>query len=89
MEPRPRRAIEDGSGILTPEHISLICTDPGPVFEWELPPVTHMTWDHQPLIRRVVKWADNISRGKGDRRKNIVNAKLVLGGTMGPAPQNG
>jgi len=63
-------------GILPPEHISLICTDPDPVF----------TWDHRPLIRRVVKWADNISRGKDDRRKSIVEAKLVLGGTIGPVP---
>lgn len=73
-------------GILTPEHISLICTDPDPVFEWDLPAVTHMTWDYRPMIRRVVRWANNISRGKDDRRKSVVEAKLVLGGTIGQVP---
>lgn len=75
-------------GILSPKHVSLICGDPDPVFEWDLPAVTHMTWDYRPMIRRVVRWADNISRGKDDCRKSVVEAKLVLGGTMGPAPKS-
>ena len=74
-------------GILSPKHVSLICGDPDPVFEWDLPAVTHITWDYRPMIRRVVRWADNISRGKDDRRKSVVEAKLVLGGTMGPVPK--
>lgn len=74
-------------GLLAPEHVSLICTDPDPVFEWDFPAVTHMAWDYRPLIRRVVKWADNISRGKDDRRKSVVRARLVPGGTLGPAPK--
>lgn len=76
-------------GILAPEHVSLVCCDPDPVFDWDIPAVTHMTWDHQPLIRRVVKWADNISRGKADHRKSSVPARLVLGGTIGPVPKYG
>ena len=74
-------------GILAPEHVSLVSLDPDPVFDWDIPAVTHMTWDHQPLIRRVVKWADNISRGKNDHRKSSVPARLVPGGTVGPAPE--
>ncbi len=73
-------------GILVPDHVSLICTDPDPTFMWCLPAVTHMDWDSRPLIRRVVKWVDNISKGKDDRRKTSTKAKLILGGTMGPVP---
>jgi hypothetical protein len=47
---------------------------------------THITWDCNPIINRVVKWADNISRGKDDRRKTSSKARLVLGGTIGPVP---
>jgi len=73
-------------GILAPKHVSLVCSDPEPIFGWDAPSVTHITWDHSPLIRRVVKWANNIGRGKDDRRKSTVKAKLVTGGTIGPLP---
>lgn len=73
-------------GILAPEHVSLVCTDPEPVFDWDIPAVTHIVWDHVPLIRRVVKWANNIGRGKDDRRKSTVKATLATGGTIGPPP---
>jgi hypothetical protein len=73
-------------GILSPEHVSLVCSDPEPVFAWDIPAVTHIAWDHHALIRRVVKWANNIGRGKDDRRKNTVKATLEIGGTIGPPP---
>lgn len=73
--------------IIVPDQISLICTDPDPSFEWCLPTVTHMDWDSRAMIQRVFKWADNISRGKDDRRKTSQKAHLVTGGTIGPAPE--
>jgi DNA-binding transcriptional regulator YhcF (GntR family) len=73
-------------GILAPEHVSLVCSDPDPIFAWDIPAVTHIAWDHYPLVSRVVKWANNIGRGKDDRRKNSIKAKLITGGTIGPAP---
>lgn len=74
-------------GILAPEQISLICTDPDPMFEWDIPAVTHMAWTHQRLIRQVLKWANSISHGKDDRRKSVIDVELVSGGTMGPVPK--
>ena len=38
------------------------------------------------LGNRVVMWADNISRGKDDRRKSARSVRLVVGGTIGAAP---
>lgn len=74
-------------GISAPEGISLACLDSGEIFEWCVPAITHIAWDSRPLIQRVVKWAENISRGKDDRRKTANNARLVLGGTIGPVPK--
>ncbi len=73
-------------GILVPDDVSLICTDPDPNFEWCLPTIAHVTWDNGPIVRRIVKWMENISQGKEDRRKSSTKARLVIGGTMGPAP---
>ncbi len=76
-----------GMGIVAPGHVSLACTDPDPNFEWCRPGITHFAWDSSPVINRAVNWANNVSRGKDDRRKSITEAKLVIGGTIGPAPQ--
>jgi DNA-binding LacI/PurR family transcriptional regulator len=75
--------------LLVPEDVSLACTDPSPDFAWQQPPVTHIRWDHQPVIRRIVRWAGNVARGKDDRRQTHTKAELVEGGTIGPAPGNG
>lgn len=73
-------------GIRVPEQVSLACLEDSLVFNWCFPAITHITWDPNSLIRRVVKWADNVSQGKEDHRKTLINARLVLGGTLGPAP---
>ena len=75
-------------GWSAPRHVSLACTDADTVFDWALPEITHICWDFIPIINRVVKWADNISRGKDDRRKSFTKARLVPGGTIGPVPRD-
>lgn len=76
-----------GIGIAAPDQVSLACTDSDPNFEWCRPHITHIAWDSGPVINRVVKWANNVSRGKDDRRETSAKAKLVIGGTIGPVPQ--
>lgn len=73
-------------GIFAPEHISLICTDPDPVFEWYKPTVAHLRWDKDPVVRRIVRWVANVSRGRDDRRQTRIDTKFVDGGTVGPVP---
>jgi DNA-binding LacI/PurR family transcriptional regulator len=75
-----------GIGIAAPNQVSLACTDSDPNFEWCRPHITHIAWNSTPMINRMVKWANNVSRGKDDRRKSITEAKLVIGGTIGPVP---
>jgi len=71
----------------SPENVSLACTDMSDAFEWCDPSITHIAWESRPIMNRVVKWADNISRGKDPRRKYAGKVRLVLGGTIGPAPK--
>ena len=71
-------------GIRVPSEVSLVCTDPDPSFAWSDPPVAHLRWDSRPLVRRIVRWANNASRGKEDIRQTTVPAEFVVGGTIGP-----
>ena len=76
-----------GRGIRTPADVSLICTDPDRSFNWCEPPVAHITWDVAKVVRRVVRWAGNVSRGRQDLRRTSIPAGFVEGGTIGPAPR--
>ncbi len=72
--------------LTAPEDVSLACTDMSDSFEWCDPSIAHIAWESRPVINRVVKWADNISRGREDRRKTASKVRLVPGGTIGPVP---
>ncbi|MCX6872977.1 MAG: hypothetical protein NTW21_04100 [Verrucomicrobia bacterium] len=71
-------------GILAPQHVSLLCTFPDPTFAWCQPTVAHIRYDLRPVLRRVARWADNVARGKDDRRQSFTKAEFVDGGTVGP-----
>jgi DNA-binding LacI/PurR family transcriptional regulator len=73
-------------GLRVPHDVSLICTDADRSFIWSEPSVAHIRWDHRPVIRRIVRWANNVARGKDDRRKTLTKAEFVAGGTVGRAP---
>jgi hypothetical protein len=73
-------------GLQVPGDVSLICTDADPGFAWCDPSVAHIRWDHRPMQRRVVRWANNVARGKDDRQQTLTKAEFVEGGTVGRAP---
>jgi len=72
-------------GIRVPEDVSLICIDPDPTFAWCQPAIAHIAWDSRPVVRRIVRWAANVSKGREDLRKTQTRAEFVDGGTVGPA----
>ena len=72
-------------GVRVPEDVSLVCTDADPAFEWCWPTVAHIRWDNRPVVRRILNWASNVSRGKKDKRQTVTAAEFVSGGTIGPA----
>lgn len=71
-------------GIFAPEHISLMATDWDPNFRWMKPTIAHIRWDYSPWLRRVSRWVDNISRGRGDIRQSLSKAKFINGETLAP-----
>lgn len=75
--------------LCVPENVSLICTDDSPAFAWSRPSVARIRWDGSPLVRRMVRWASNISAGLADTRQTFTRAEFVPGGTMGPARKDG
>jgi hypothetical protein len=36
------------------------------------------------VVRRIVRWAANVSQGKRDLRQTLTKAEFVAGGTIGP-----
>ncbi|MEI7957148.1 MAG: substrate-binding domain-containing protein, partial [Verrucomicrobiota bacterium] len=67
-----------------PEHVSLICDDPDPLFAWYEPPISCFHWDPAPLVRSAVRWANQMACGKRARHKTFYEAKFVEGGMIGP-----
>jgi DNA-binding LacI/PurR family transcriptional regulator len=71
--------------IRVPQDVSLVCTDDSPAFACCEPPVACITWDSGPVIRRIIRWAANVSHGKADLRQTLTPSRFVPGGTIGPA----
>jgi len=71
-------------GIRIPQQLSLFCLDPDPSFAWCEPMIAHIHWDYRKIVRRILKWAENVSRGRDDRKHGLFEGKLVEGGTIGP-----
>ena len=74
-------------GLRVPADVSLICTDDDAAFDYCEPPIACITWDRRPLVRRIVGWASNVSRGKSDTRATSTPAVFVPGGSIGPPPR--
>lgn len=73
-------------GLRIPEDVTLISTDPHPQFKWCEPSVSHVHWDHQTLIHRIIKWADKVAKGGEDLNQIFVKAEFLSNKTIGPAP---
>jgi DNA-binding LacI/PurR family transcriptional regulator len=71
-------------GYQIPRDVSLICAASDPAFVLCKPPISHISWATQPLIRQVMRWVDNISSGKEDRRQSMIKATFIEAGTIGP-----
>ncbi|MFN4944302.1 MAG: substrate-binding domain-containing protein [Akkermansiaceae bacterium] len=74
-------------GIIAPRDISLVCDDPDQAFSWCDPAISHIRWNHEPIVRRVVNWTNQVARGVVDKRQGFALAEFVEGGTIGPAPR--
>ena len=76
-------------GITSPQHVSIICLDPDPIFDWCHPAVSHVSWDTNAMVRRILQWANHVAHGKPDRRQTFFKARFIDGGTIGPVNRSG
>jgi DNA-binding LacI/PurR family transcriptional regulator len=74
-------------GIFAPTQISMVCTDPDPTFAWCRPSISHFQWDYRPVVNRILRWVNNVAKGREDREQTLTPIEIVEGGTIGPAPE--
>jgi len=72
-----------------PQDLSLACLELRFGLTYCTPPVAHVRWNKGPIVRRIVRWANNVAHGKEDRRQSLSKAEFVEGGTVGRAPAVG
>ena len=75
-------------GIVAPRDVSLIVAESDRSFEWCVPVVSQIHLDYRPVVRRVVRWANHVARGKEDREQIGTESKFIEGGTIGPVPRS-
>ncbi len=73
-------------GLRVPGDVSIVCGEPHPHFAWCNPSVAHVTWNSGLIVRRIVRWATDISRGRENLGQTLIPSKFVTGGTIGAAP---
>lgn len=71
-------------GLRVPQDVSLVCADGDPGFNWCTPAVTHIHWDYNPVVRRIMRWVNNVARGIDDTYQSFTKAEFIEGGTIGP-----
>ena len=74
-----------GRGLVVPRDVSLISLDDHPAFGWFKPEVSLIHTDTRRWVPRVVQWAENVTKGREDRRETLIRAEFIEGGTIGPA----
>ena len=67
-----------------PEQVSLVSTDCDATLDWCYPGIAHMRWDNVRIVRRVVRWADALTKENLDRRTINFPAEFLPGGSTGP-----
>ncbi len=76
-------------GLRVPHDISLLCMCEGTDFDYCIPAVTHIRWNHRPIVKRITQWAKHMAIGKADHGQKFIKAEFFEGGTIGVAPGGG
>ena len=72
-------------GISVPEQVSVISAQPDGVLDWCHPPLAHMAWDATSLMRHIVRWAEDVRKGREHKGVTGVPMYFEPGGTTGRA----
>lgn len=71
-------------GIQVPQQLSVVSINPDAAFSWCTPVISHLGFDDKPFMRRIVKWANTVARGKEDRKMIMSSTRFIVGGTTAP-----
>jgi len=74
-------------GLQAPEDVSLICIEYDPTLAWLQPEPTRIESDSDQVVQQIFRWLRGVARGRPTKRKAHVEARLIEGGTVGPAPK--
>ncbi len=73
-------------GIVAPNQVSMVCHDPSAAFHFCSPAISHIGYDLNPCIRRVLQWVKHVAADKPDHRQALSKSVFVRGGTIAPPP---
>jgi len=76
-------------GIEAPRDVSLIAIGYEPYFDWIGPAITHIAYDPDAVVRRILTWVRSVEKGKPLTGSLSVKARLIEGATIGPVPTQG
>jgi DNA-binding LacI/PurR family transcriptional regulator len=82
----PTQQFLSRQGLQVPEQVSLVCLSQDPDFAWCSPSIAHVTWNPDAVIRRIVRWAATVSRGRKDVKQTLTAAEFIPGGTVAAVP---
>lgn len=71
-------------GLKVPNDVSLISSTYDAALSLGSPSIAHFHWERNQLPKRLLRWADAISRGRNDRKQSVFSAKYIDGGTVAP-----
>jgi len=70
--------------IHVPEQVSLVSTGCDASLAWCHPGFANMHWDHELIVRHVVRWVNDVRKGKPDRKAVNIPVEFIPGASIGP-----
>lgn len=71
-----------GERRLASRRLVCVCTDYHPSFHWCRPKIPHFNWDADAVIRRAVRWVDQVAQGKAVLSQKLIISRFVDSGEM-------
>lgn len=73
-------------GLRVPDDVSLVCENMDNTLVWHEPRIAHFRFDEQPVLRRIVHWAQEHAAGREDRRMVTLSTEFDPGQSIQVPP---
>lgn len=74
-------------GLRVPRDVSVLCKNHETWFSWHRPAIAHLFGDESLMVRRILRWVNDVARGKADQKYIPFALQFVAGESMGPPPK--